>query len=51
MNDDSEDAGCLGCVGILCVSIAAGCLWGSGYGWLAFGVACLLIAMFGKVMR
>ncbi len=40
-----EVEGCMQCVGLICVSIAIGAIWGSAYGWLAFGVTMLVLSL------
>ncbi len=40
-----EVEGCMQVVGLVCVSLAIGVLYGAAYGWLAFGV-CMLVLSF-----
>ncbi len=40
--DKSDEVGCWLIIGIVCVAIGAGQIWGSSVGWLAAGLAILL---------
>ena len=45
---DSDDRGCLGCIGLIVLAAAIGSLTQVGYGWLVFGSLLFLWAMFNR---
>ncbi len=42
--DNESPAGCLPLIGVIAIGIGVGIIWGDGYGWIACGVACLILA-------
>lgn len=44
---DEGDAGCVLFIGIVCLATGAGTIWGDGAGWLAAGIALVLIVAIG----
>lgn len=46
-DDDEDGVGCILFIGVACLAIGAGTIWGDGAGWLAAGIALVLIVAIG----